>query len=89
MTLGQIDEFRKYLEDNHEELEYVAIERHMLSRDAARYPSLLRGTTTPASREELESYVPSKDVTDRLIDRFFENYGSTRRMYRSIIQAVH
>jgi hypothetical protein len=63
--------------DNHENLERNALEYRAVGRS----PSLLRGTTTPASRDELESYVPSRDVTDRLVNRFFEYYGSIIRMF--------
>jgi hypothetical protein len=89
LTGRQIEEFRNYLDDNHEQLERNALERRVVSKDVGRSPSLLRGTTTPASREELESYIPSRDVTDRLVNRFFSFYGSLRRMYNYTLLTVH
>lgn len=87
--MSEIDEFRTFIENNHEAFEQNALHHCALSKDVKNSPSLLRGTTTPASREELESYVPSKDVADMLMNRFFSFYGLTLRTYHCILQAVH
>jgi len=77
----QIEEFRNYLVNNHKSLEKNALELRALSKDVRKTPSLLRGIATPASRQEIISYLPSPEVVEMLIDQFFTSYGLTIRLY--------
>jgi hypothetical protein len=65
---------------NHEVLKHEAIKPQVTSSEVAgNSSSLLRGTVTPATREELLSSIPSRDVVDRLVTQFFKTYSTTSR----------
>ena len=66
--------------DNHENLERKALENRALVKNSATPSSLLRGIVAPATREELLSYIPTRGIADKLVDRFFDFYGTTLRM---------
>ncbi|RFU27134.1 hypothetical protein B7463_g9207, partial [Scytalidium lignicola] len=75
--MTEIDELRKHLLDNHEDWERNALKHRDWIKGMKVTASLLRGIAAPAAQEQLLSYLPSKLVTDRLVDRYFHVYNMT------------
>lgn len=78
-TMFQIQEFRDYLEANSDDLGRVAVENKKAG--GGDVISLLRGTSTPLTRDELLSCIPSRVVADMLVSRFFSHVSHDIRMY--------
>ena len=76
--LSEIAEFRTYLRENHKEIEREAFEhRDLMAATPQNTTSLLKGTTPPASKEEILSWIPPRIIADELISRYFEMNNPT------------